>query len=72
MEKPNAHRALELVVHTIPTFVHALNTSVKFFEGIHQRSKEWLERNVYSTSHISTIGRELTKGWFGCLYDLYN
>ena len=55
LDKPNAHRAVELAIHTIPTFGHARNCSEMVLESMHQVFKGWLEKNKHQNSHISAV-----------------
>ena len=71
LDKPNAHRAMELVVHTIPTFGHARNCSEMVLELMHQVFKKWLERNTHENSHLSAVQRALTRDWMGRVFALY-
>ena len=71
LDKPNAHRALELVVHTIPTFGHARNCSEMVLESMHQVFKGWLEKSAHFNSHISAVERALTRDWAGRVYALF-
>ena len=71
LDKPNAHRAVELAVHTIPTFGHARNCSEMVLESMHQVFKRWLEKNSHDDSHITAMERALTRDWMGRVYSLY-
>lgn len=71
LDKPNAHRCLELVIHTIPTFGHARNCSEMVLELMHQVFKRWLERNTHQDSHLTAVERALAKDWMGRVYALY-
>ena len=71
LDKPNAHRCLELVTHTIPTFGHARNCSEMVLELMHQVFKRWLERNTHQDSHLTAVERALAKDWMGRVYALY-
>ena len=55
LDNPNAHRAVELAVHTIPTFGHARNCSELVLESIHHVFKKWLEKNPHQDSHITAF-----------------
>ena len=71
LDKPNAHRAIELVMHTVPTFGHARNCSEMVLELMHQVFKNWLERSAHQDSHLTAVERALTKDWMGRVYALY-
>ena len=71
LDKPNAHRAMELVLHTIPTFGHARNCSEMVLELMHQVFKQWLEKNTHQNAHISAVERALTRDWMGRVSALY-
>ena len=71
LDKPNAHRAIELVLHTIPTFGHAKNCSEMVLEHMHQVFKGWLERNTHQDSHLTAVERALMMDWMGRVYALY-
>ena len=65
LDKPNAHRAIELVVHTIPSFGHATNASEMVLESMHQVFKGWLEKNPHPTAHLTAVERALARDWMG-------
>ena len=44
LDKPNAHRLIEFVNHTILIFGHALNVSEMVLEQAHRHFKGWLEK----------------------------
>ena len=71
LDKPNAHRAVELAMHTIPMFGHARNCSELVLEQMHQVFKGWLERNPHQDSHISSVERALARDWMGRVYALF-
>jgi len=71
LDKPNADRAVELAIHTIPTFGHARNCSELVLESMHQVFKKWLETNTHQDSHITAVERALTKDWNGRVYALF-
>ena len=71
LDKPNAHRAVELAIHTIPTFGHARNCCELVMESMHQAFKTWLERNPHQDSHITAVERALTTDWSGRVYALF-
>ena len=71
LDKPNAHRAVELSMHTIPTFGHARNCSELVLESMHQVFKGWLERNPHQDSHLTAVERALTRDWNGRVFALF-
>ena len=71
LDKPNAHRAMELAVHTIPTFGHARNCSEMILECMHQVFKTSLEKSVHQNSHISAVERALMRDRCGRVYALF-
>ena len=71
LDKPNAHRAVELAIHTIPTFGHARNCSEMVLEGMHQVFKGWLEKNTHQDSHLSAVERALARDWTGRVFALF-
>jgi len=70
LDKPNAHRLIELSVHTLPIFDHALNVSEMVMEMAHRIFKEWLEKNTHHDSHISAVELALSRDWSARLYSL--
>ena len=72
LDKPNAHRALELTLHTVPAFGHALQCSELVLETTHRIFKEWMEKNTNASSHITAMERALIRDWNGRLYTFYN
>ena len=71
LDKPNAHRAVELALHTIPTFGHARNCSELVLEMTHQVFKGWLEKNTHQCSHITAVERALARDWAGRVFALF-
>jgi len=71
LDKPNAHRLLELCAHSIPIFKHASNISELVLESIHQNFKGWLERNSHPNSHITALENAIAKYWSTRLYALF-
>jgi len=72
LDKPNAHRSLELCVHTIPNYGHARNCSEMVLEMMHRTFKQWLETNTNADAHITAVERALARDWLGRLYSLYD
>ena len=68
LDKPNAHRAVELAMYTILMFGHARNCSELVLKQMHQVFKGWLERNPHQDSHISAVERALARDWMGQVY----
>jgi len=71
LDKPNAHRALELCAHTIPNFGHARNCSEMVLEMVHRTFKEWLEVNTHADAHLTAMERALGRDWLGRIHALY-
>jgi len=71
LDKPNAHRLLELVFHTIPTFGHARNCTEMVLESLHQVFKKWLPKSTHQNCHISAVERALSCDWAGRVYTLF-
>ena len=71
LDKPNAHRLLELAFHTIPTFGHARNCTEMILEGMHQVFKKWLQKSTHQNCHISAVERALTGDWAGRVFALF-
>ena len=63
VDRPNAHRLLELVSHTIPTFNHIAYICELVFESAHQPLKYFLSRNHTLHSHIYSVHLNLAKDW---------
>ncbi len=71
LDKPNAHRLLELVHHTLPMYKHCLNVSELVLEMVHRTFKEWLDRNTHHDAHITAIEVAAARDWGNRLYCLY-
>ena len=71
LDKPNAHRLLELCAHTLPVYQHAANISESVLESVHQNFKGWMEKNSNHDAHITAVQMALTKDWGSCLYALW-
>jgi len=65
LDKPNLHRLLELVVHTIPMYGHAHNISDLTFEHKHQSLKRAHHRanNHEKSNHHFSVRAELFDVW---------
>ena len=63
LDKPNAHRLIEFVHHTIVLYGHALNVSEMVLEQAHRNFKGWLETNTNPGSQITAVELELAKDW---------
>jgi len=71
LDKPNAHRALELCFHTVPNYGHARNCSEMVLELMHRTFKDWLEANTNDDSHLTAVERALGRDWLGRIHSLY-
>lgn len=71
VDKPNIHRLLELVQHTIPTFNHVAYICELVFESAHQPLKFFLSRNHTLNSHIHSVQLILAKDWMVRLWCLW-
>lgn len=63
VDRPNTHRLLELVFHTIPAFNHLAYICELVFESAHQPLKFFLSRNHTLNSHIYSVQLNLAKDW---------
>lgn len=64
MDKPNFHRLIELVVHTIPRFGHARFVSDLTFEHKQKNLKKLYRRgNNMGYNHLWSITPELFEKW---------
>lgn len=55
VDKPNAHKLIELCVHTFTIFGHARSVSETVSKMIHNGLEKWLEINTRHNSHIFAI-----------------
>ena len=72
LNKPNAHRCIELCVQTITQFGHARNCSEMILEMAHRKFKGWLESNSHASSHLSGMERAIASDWQGRLCAMGN
>lgn len=72
LDKPNIHRLVELVVHTIPLCKHGRNISEMPFELFHQGLKNVLKSNTHRTAHITAVEHSMANDWQGRLRMLYH
>ncbi|MEM1283339.1 MAG: hypothetical protein AAGG81_07280 [Chlamydiota bacterium] len=63
IDKPNVHRLLELTIHTIPLFSHALFISEMVFEGAHQPLKFSVSRSSNPNAHMYATQLILIRDW---------
>ena len=71
IDRPNTHRLLELYVHTIPLYGHALLVSEMTIEAAHQPLKSAMSRDNNPHAHISAVQHVLCTDWFRRLADMW-
>ena len=71
LDKPNAHRLIELCVHTVPIFGHTLLVSELVLEMFHRGFKKWLETNPNHDAHVTAVEVALGRDWGARLYALH-
>ena len=71
IDRPNVHRMVELYMHTIVIFGHALFISEMLLEAAHQPLKFSLSKNSSSNAHISAVHHVLFTDWLVRLQSLY-
>ena len=71
LNRRNVHRAIELCVLTIPSFVHGRNCSEMILEATHRTFKRWLETNTHADARITGVERTLLKDWLNRVHGLY-
>lgn len=72
IDRPNAHRLLELAHHTIPTYNHALYVCELVFESSHQPLKFFLSRNTTTNSHLYSVHLVLARDWLQRIWALWH
>lgn len=72
VDRPNAHRMLELTCHTLRLYSHLLFVSELVFESTHQPLKFNLSRNSTSNSHIYAVELILAKDWLLRIHALWS
>ena len=70
-DRPNSHRLLELVVHTLPLFGHGRMVSELIMEVVHQTFKSWLDTNTSPDAHITAVDIGLCRHWAFNVYTNY-
>ena len=71
-DKPNSHRLLELVVHTVPVYGHGKFLSELILELTHAFFKTWLKDNTHSNNHITAVDLFLCRAWSMNMFVAYN
>ena len=71
LDKPNAHRLIEFVHHTIVIYGHALIVSEMVLEQAHRNFKGWLEINTNPGSQITAVELELANDWMRRVHAQY-
>lgn len=71
LDKPNAHRATELCVHTIPIFGYARNCSEMVLKSVYRSFKDWPETNTHPDAHLSSVELAFARDWQGRIYSLH-
>lgn len=64
LDKPDFHRLVDLVYHTIPTFGHVRVITEMPFETVHQALKQSMTRNRYTDKHITGFYHTLFTDWY--------
>ena len=72
VDRPNIHRLLELVYHTIPRFHHLAYFCELVFESSHQPLKFFLSRNHTLNSHVYSVHLILAKDWMQRIWALWS
>lgn len=70
IEKPNIHRLLELVYHTVPQSHHAKFVAEMVLDSFHQQFKSTLTRNSSKIAHVSAMYMCLSNDWFTRLSEI--
>lgn len=63
LDKPNVYRIIELVVHTIPKYGHALHISDLVFEHNHKNVKNMYRRGNSDGNSIWVVQMNLINDW---------
>lgn len=71
IDRPNIHRLLELVHHTIPRYNHISYFCELVFESSHQPLKKFLSRNHTLNSHVYAVQLNLAKDWLQRIWALW-
>ena len=71
VDRPNIHRLMELVYHTIPMMNHISYVCELVFESAHQPLKFFLSRNHTLNSHVYSVQLILAKDWLIRLWSLW-
>ena len=72
LDKPNVHRLLELAVHTIPVYSHALLVAEMMFESGHQLFKHSLSKSTNPSAHLYASRLNLARDWLSRIAVLYD
>jgi len=72
VDRPNIHRVLELVYHTITAFNHVGFVCELVFESAHQPLKFFLSRNHTLNSHVYSVQLILAKDWLIRVWSLWS
>ena len=70
LDKPNVHRMIELYMHTVVVFGHALFISEMLFEAAHQPLKFSLSKNTSKNAHITAVHHSLLRDWLTRLLEV--
>lgn len=65
LDHPNVHRLIELEVHTIPLYEHAILIAELVFESAHQPLKASQARSTNPNAHIHAVQLNLLQDWLG-------
>ena len=71
LDRPMAHRLMELVMSTVPIYGHALLCSELILEHTHQIFKRWLLTNTHTDGHLTGMEKALARDWMWRLSSLY-
>lgn len=70
IDRPNVHRLLELVVHTVPLYGHASLVGEMLFESMHQPLKRSLSKDTSPHAHNSAIIHAVCHDWLHRIAEL--
>ena len=72
LDKPNVHRLLELSVHTVPLYGHALLVAEMIFEAHHQQFKSDMSSSSNQNAHVYASRLELVRDWLARITEVFS
>lgn len=69
LDRTNTHRLIELYVHTLSLFAHALFVSDATFKSKNQPLKAVLAKDCHRNNHVTSVYQNVSSDWLRIVYE---